>query len=128
MRTLRLPVLALTVAVLAVAGCSGASSASDQTVAAPAAVDQIEGRTIIDVRTPEEFAEGHVEGATNLDLQSGQFEAALAQLPSDGSYFLYCRTGNRSGQAEQLMRDRGFDDVVNGGGFDDLRAAGVPTA
>jgi phage shock protein E len=126
MRIPRSAVLAVAVlAAVVVAGCS--SSSASPSDAAPG-LEEMEGRTIIDVRTPEEFAEGHVAGAANLDLTGGQFEAEVGDLPRDGSYFLYCRTGNRSGQAEQIMRDLGFDDVVNGGAFDDLAAAGAPTA
>jgi phage shock protein E len=126
MRTPRIVLLLVATALLGAAACS--SSGEDTASASASASDATEGRTIIDVRTPEEFAEGHLVDAVNLDLQSGQFAEEIVDLPRDGSYFLYCRTGNRSGQAEAIMRDLGFDDVVNGGGYADLEAAGHPTA
>ncbi len=72
---------------------------------------------ILDVRTPEEFAEGHLEGATMLDFYEADFAAQLAELDPDKPYLLYCRSGNRSGQTLEMMRDLGFTDVadVDGG-------------
>ena len=71
------------------------------------------GHIVIDVRTAEEFAQGHVHGARNLDLNCGDFAAALASLDPDATYLLYCRSGNRSGTAAQMMRQAGFTDVTN---------------
>ena len=72
-----------------------------------------EGHIVIDVRTAEEFAQGHVQGARNLDLNCGDFAAALAGLDPGVTYLLYCRSGNRSGTAAQMMRQAGFTDVTN---------------
>jgi phage shock protein E len=82
---------------------------------------------LIDVRTPAEVAEGALEGAINIDLQGPDFAAAVSELPRDDAYFVYCRSGNRSGQAIEIMRELGFTDLVNGGGFEDLAEAGLPT-
>ncbi|MCA0251716.1 MAG: rhodanese-like domain-containing protein [Actinobacteria bacterium] len=71
---------------------------------------------VIDVRTPSEFAEGHLEGAVNIDLQSESFASQIAELQVEGSYVVYCRSGNRSAQATQLMREAGFEQVVDAGG------------
>lgn len=71
---------------------------------------------IIDVRTPGEFASGHLEGAVNIDVQSPDFAAQIMELEKDGEYFVYCRSGNRSGQAIAQMNQMGFSDTVNGGG------------
>lgn len=100
-------VLAVVVATLGV-GCA----------ASPAAPVDATDATVIDVRTPAEYAEGHLEGAVNLDLQSASFATAIADLPADGSYIVYCRSGNRSAQAVALMRDAGFTTVVDAGGLD----------
>ncbi|UYN84595.1 MAG: rhodanese-like domain-containing protein [Microcella sp.] len=81
--------------------------------AEPRALDA--GTVVIDVRTPAEFASGHLEGAVNLDVQSADFEARVAELDPAGSYFVYCRSGNRSGQAIDRMRALGFTDLTNGG-------------
>jgi len=83
---------------------------------------------VIDVRTTEEFNDGHL---TITDYQynflDGEFEQQLDQLDKDKTYYLYCRTGNRSGQAADLMKKRGFDNVFNIGGFEDLANAGFET-
>lgn len=82
---------------------------------------------VIDVRTPAEFASGHVAGARNIDVQSPDFDAQVQALSSDSQYVVYCRSGNRSKQAKQRMEALGFTKVVDGGGFEQLKAAGVPT-
>ena len=56
---------------------------------------------------------GHLEGAKLLDLNSGEFEAALPSLDKAATYVVYCRSGNRSGQAVAMMEDAGFTDVTN---------------
>lgn len=73
---------------------------------------------VIDVRTPAEFAEGHLAGAVNINLQSGSFEQQIATLPLDGEYVVYCRSGNRSGQAVAAMTSLGFENVVDAGGME----------
>ena len=70
---------------------------------------------IIDVRTPAEFASGHLDGAINIDVQSADFRDRVMALDTDGEYFIYCRSGNRSGQAINQMFQMGFTDMTNGG-------------
>jgi phage shock protein E len=122
---------------LVAAGCGGeaastpAAEATPDQATAEATTDlasEAEGRVLLDVRTPAEVAEGHLAGAVLIDLQGPDFRAAVAELPRDEPYFVYCRTGNRSGQAIEIMRELGFTDLVNGGGFDDLADAGLETA
>lgn len=74
--------------------------------------------TIIDVRTPVEFASGHLEGAVNFDFQASDFTERIAALERTGSYVVYCRSGNRSGQAQSHMKFIGFVDVRNAGGVE----------
>lgn len=69
--------------------------------------------TVIDVRTPEEFAEGHIQGATMIDFYADTFADEIGALDQDGTYLLYCRSGNRSGQAAVLMQQLGFDEVYD---------------
>jgi phage shock protein E len=76
--------------------------------------------TIIDVRTPTEFADGRVEGAVNLDVQSADFESSLASLDKNAEYIVYCRSGNRSAIAVQIMAEAGITNVVDLG---DLQSA-----
>ncbi len=77
------------------------------------------GSVIIDVRTPEEFASGHVEGAVNINLESAEFTDLIGQLDPAGTYFVYCRSGNRSTQAAEYMASVGFTNVTNLGGYND---------
>ena len=85
------------------------------------------GAVVIDVRTPAEFAAGHLEGAISLDVQSADFEALVSQLDPAATYFVYCRSGNRSGQAIDRMTALGFTDLTNGGSVESAsRASGIP--
>jgi phage shock protein E len=84
-----------------------------------------EGITLVDVRTPEEFAAGHVEGAVNVDLQSSTFLEQIGELPEDGGYVIYCASGNRSAQAAALMQGQGLGPVYDAGGIDRLGDAGA---
>jgi rhodanese-related sulfurtransferase len=85
------------------------------------------GVVILDVRTPAEFAEGYIEGARLIDFQSGNFENEIATLDKNATYAVYCRSGNRSGQAVKVMQDAGFTNVFNmNGGVIDWANAGLP--
>lgn len=76
---------------------------------------------VIDVRTPEEFAAGHVDGAMNVPYeQIGGRIAALAP-GKDTPVVLYCKSGRRAGIAQQTLRDMGYSKVENYGGFEDAR-------
>jgi rhodanese-related sulfurtransferase len=68
---------------------------------------------ILDVRTPGEFAEGHIKGAVNLDVQSPRFEKGLRALDQKKSYLVYCRTGNRSRRAILAMQAQGFRSIFH---------------
>ena len=76
---------------------------------------------IIDCRTPGETAGGMVTGAQELDWLAGAWtEGAVQSLDPAKSYFLYCRSGNRSEQAAKLLRAKGFDSVFNAGAYGSL--------
>lgn len=109
--------------------CGGDDSGSGGPAAgeAAAAVALEQDAVVIDVRTPGEYESGHVEGAQLLDVQSADFAAGLAELDPDTTYVVYCRSGNRSAAAAQQMQDAGLE-VYDGGGLDDMVAAGWPTA
>jgi rhodanese-related sulfurtransferase len=68
---------------------------------------------ILDVRTPGEFAEGHIDGAVNLDVQSPDFAKRLRVLDRKRSYLVYCRTGNRSRRATLAMEELGFRSIFH---------------
>jgi len=95
----------------------------DQVLARPPA-----GLVVLDIRTPEEFRDGHLPGARNLDFFAPDFRQQLEALARKGvPILLYCRSGNRSGQAMRLLRQWGRDDVLHlADGFRSWRAAGLP--
>ncbi len=68
---------------------------------------------ILDVRTPEEYAEIHVIGSQNIDFHHPAFQDQIAALDKSLSYKVYCRSGNRSGRARDMMLAMGFKDVEN---------------
>jgi len=69
---------------------------------------------ILDVRTPEEYEEGYIPDAQNIDIRMGQgFLDALKELDTSVPYYVYCRSGARSNQACQLMSQLGFEKVYN---------------
>lgn len=82
---------------------------------------------LLDVRTPAEFAAGHLPGAVLFDIHAEGFEAKLAQLDRTPTYLVYCRTQNRSGRAAETMRRLGFGQVtVMVGGFAEWAKRGFP--
>lgn len=107
-------------------GSSGSSdsSGSDSSAAPVPAADALaridDGAAVVDVRTPEEFEAGHLEGAVNVDYTADDFAEQVAELPTDVPYVVYCASGRRAVGAVEQMRELGFTDVVNGGGYDDL--------
>ncbi len=64
---------------------------------------------LLDVRTAGEFAAGTIPDALNVDFLSPKFSATVGQLDKDATYFVFCRSGNRSGQACLLMHQKGYD-------------------
>ncbi len=100
---------------LGMAGCAPGVAASS--------IEITQQTVILDVRTPAEFAEGHLDGALNIDVQDAGFDAQIAQLDPALSYVVYCRSGNRSAQAMERMASAGFQNLVNAGGIQDAAAA-----
>jgi len=114
----------------ATTGCSSGSDAAAPSASAPAASpagetrpDHIaaetfasamaeDGVVLLDVRTAQEFAEGHLEGARNIDVQAPDFVQQLQALDNSATYLVYCRTGVRSGVAADQLRAAGFADVT----------------
>ena len=120
-------VFALIASVLLLAGCSSSTGAIDLGVSEFSTKVAEAGVITLDVRTPIEFAEGHIEGARLIDFQSGNFENEIAALDKNATYAVYCRSGNRSGQAVKVMQDAGFTNVFNmNGGVIDWDNAGLP--
>ena len=124
----------------ALAGCGGSSQ--DEAATVPTATSGVvlaspeEAQALIDtgnvklldVRTPEEFAAGHIAGAENVDFYAADFADRIDALDQGESYVVYCHTGNRSGKATALMADKGFTKVTDvDGGIEAWTTAGLPT-
>ena len=106
--------ISLIASVLLLAGCStNAAGVTNMNVSQFSQKIKEAGVVTLDVRTPAEFAEGHIEGARLIDFQSGNFESEIAGLDKEATYAVYCRSGNRSGQAVAIMHDAGFHNVYN---------------
>ena len=77
-----------------------------------------EGAFLADVRNPSEFAEGNVQGSTNIPLD--QIAANLDKFKNKENIVVFCRSGNRSGQAKSILEQNGFTNVTNGGTWQDV--------
>ncbi len=77
-----------------------------------------EGAFLVDVRTPGEFAEGHVKGSVNIPLDRVTME--LAKFKNKKNIIVFCRSGNRSGQAKTILNQQGITDVTNGGTWENV--------
>jgi rhodanese-related sulfurtransferase len=119
----RLVVLFCALALGVVATGCGSSEPSETSAAAGDSGSAV----IIDVRTPAEFAAGHLEGAANMDSASATLESDLNALDKDAEYQLYCRSGVRAGAVQQLMKDLGFTNVTSLGGMEQASdSTGIP--
>lgn len=129
--TRRRALATLVLPVAATASCgSGAGTAGGSSTTEPAAPDArvpTDPGTLLDVRTPQEYAEGHLEGAVNIDVTGTTFVDQVEALDHEARYTLYCRSGNRSAQAKSQMEGLGFTDVHDAGGMEQAaEALGLP--
>ncbi|MCF8221368.1 MAG: rhodanese-like domain-containing protein [Cryomorphaceae bacterium] len=78
-----------------------------------------DGAVILDVRTPGEYAGGHIKGSKNIPLQS--IQQNLSKIPKDKVIITCCASGMRSGSAKSILLSSGFKEVHNGGGWMSLK-------
>jgi len=111
-----------------VAGSTQASSFSHVTAVQFAEDIQKPGVVLIDVRTPEEYATGHIAGAININFYDPTFQEKLNKLDKTATYDIYCHSGNRSGKTLPLMQSLGFTHVQDlSGGITAWTSGGKPT-
>ncbi len=92
-------------------------------------IQQLPDEVILDVRTPEEYAGGHINGARNMDWNAGNFEEAIAGMDKNKPVMVYCLSGGRSAEAAKTLRNAGFKQVYElKGGMMAWRKAGLPQA
>lgn len=139
-RSLTALALAAVASITVVTGCSSttaeAPSAAPAAASAPANGAELDpagfaaamkrpGTVVLDVRTPQEFAEGHLPGAINIDVSAADFASRVAALDKSTPYAVYCRSGNRSAAALEVMKGQGFTNAYHlGGGIGAWSSAG----
>ncbi|CAN5873014.1 hypothetical protein BH11BAC7_BH11BAC7_16410 [soil metagenome] len=77
------------------------------------------GAIIIDVRTRAEFQDGHIRGSVNIPLQG--LESNLSKIKKDKPVIICCASGMRSASAKSILKSKGFPEVYNGGGWNNLQ-------
>lgn len=94
---------------------------------AEAAKSPAKSIAVIDVRTPEEFAEGHLKGAQNVDIASPDFAKNLAKLDPSKTYLVHCAAGGRSTRSLSVLDKLGFKSIIHlDGGLNSWKKAGLP--
>ena len=131
MRTRLLSLLVLVLASLAIAACGATSTGSGAKPMGQMNVSQLKSKLdagdnlfLIDVRTPQEYAEAHLPCAVNMPLES--LSENLGRVPA-GTLLVHCKSGMRSNMATQLLKRNGFRNVHNLGSFDRARSIVEPT-
>jgi rhodanese-related sulfurtransferase len=128
--------ISLVIGVVLVGGCTPKQETQTQiieNVTPEEAFTLIQGNegnpdfVILDVRTPEEFADGYIEDAILIDYYSDTFRDELNNLDKNKEYLIYCRSGNRSGRTLPIMEELGFQEVHDiSGGIIAWTAEGLP--
>lgn len=132
----------LAVGVFALGACSSETSSTDATTQEQpadtqanevvgaeefASVSEQSDTVTLDVRTPQEFDAGHIEGAVNIDVDGASFTEEIARLDPGTTYAVYCRSGNRSATAVEYMSQQEFTSLYDlGGGIGSWQGAGYP--
>lgn len=68
---------------------------------------------LVDVRTPSEFNSGHIQGAINVDYENTNFVSEVKKLDASKTYFVYCRSGNRSSKSVIIMKGNGIKNIYD---------------
>lgn len=108
---------------------SGCNNNDITSVSVPEFEQEIQADSVqlLDVRTPQEYAEGHIAGAINIDVQSDDFQPAATQkLSKDSTILVYCRSGRRSLDAAEILTRLGYRVINLKGGILDWQASDRP--
>ena len=108
-------VMALMALSLIVTACAESQTAEAtglvDSARAESLMDSVDELVVLDVRTPEEFAAGALPGAILIDINDPSFTTEVSELDTDLPYLVYCRSGNRSAAAVEIMEDLGFAEI-----------------
>ena len=113
-------VLLCSCAAAALCGCGSGEPASDKTGGEVVQAD-LSGAVLLDVRSLDEFASGHLEGALNIPHDRIADEITAAVPEKSAQVVLYCRSGRRAQTALKTMQDMGYENVLNLGGLEDAQ-------
>ena len=105
---------------------SNKSDSTDKTSTSAPTQQLATGTIVYDVRTAEEFAAGHAEGAINLPIESIA-DGTYPDVEKDTPIAVYCRSGNRSGQATATLAQAGFTNIIDIGAYENLQNYGLST-
>ena len=124
--------LAITLIIMAMSATQISSCNSNDnitSVSAPEFDKEIKANSVqlLDVRTPQEYAEGHIYGALNINIQSDDFQQmAEKELSKDSTILVYCRSGRRSMEAAEMLTKLGYKVVNLKGGIIEWKGDGLP--
>lgn len=108
------------------AGFAGCAASEADTFSGPAPIGLNSTSVLIDVRSPEEFSQGHLAGAININVESPTFGSEIWQLDPEKEYLVYCRSGRRSEIALKQMESMGLNATNLGSVSEASVATGVP--
>lgn len=118
------------ISIFLISACSQSNAQENMTVGElkSIAFNKDDSKVVLDVRTPQEYAEGRISGSKNLDvLKTDLFTTSIEKLDKDKTYYVICRSGNRSQKAANQMIEAGFKNVKNiSGGMQAWEAAKFP--
>ena len=117
----------LMLSILGFIGCTAQNGSSIDSKEAYRLIKADANIAILDVRTAKEFADGHVAGAVNIDVNQADFAQKIDQLDRSKTYIVYCRSGRRSRKAVGIMAAKGFKNLYNvSDGFVGWNKNGLP--
>lgn len=117
----------MTMSAVQISGCN--SNDNIISVSAPEFDKEIKADSVqlLDVRTPQEYAEGHIDGALNINIQSDDFRRLVEkELSKDSTILVYCRSGRRSMEAAEILTELGYKVVNLKGGIIGWKEYGLP--
>ena len=117
----------LMLSILGFMGCTAQNGSSIDSKEAYGLIKADSNIAVLDVRTAKEFADGHVAGAVNIDVNQTDFAQKIDQLDRSKTYIVYCRSGRRSRKAVGIMAAKGFKNLYNvSDGFVGWNKNGLP--
>ena len=114
---------------LTVLSSCGQGSTDKASLVTPEELNQKKDEIVlIDVRTPQEYEQGHIENAVNINIAGESFQEEIGKLDKEEPVYVYCKVGGRSGKAAKMLKDMGFKEVYDlEGGIVNWEKSGMET-